>query len=197
MLFHYELASTSLVANRTLHSSEDKMSTPSGTLQAEFVEVFLHPTAEVETNVTIGAGSRVWHHVHIREGVRIGENCSFGRNVYLDTNVHIGSGVKVQNGVSIYDGVVLEDDVFIGPHAVFTNDLYPRSFSKEWQKVPTLIKKGASVGANATILCGICIGEYAMIAAGTVVSEDVPPYALVRGSSGSVVGYVDEQGRPI
>lgn len=158
---------------------------------------FVHPTAVIEDNVAIGEGTRIWHFVHVRRGARIGRNCNIGKGVYIDTGVEIGDNVKIQNFVSVYRGVRIEDDVFIGPHATFTNDLYPRSFNEDWQVVPTLVKKGASIGANATIVCGVTIGEYAMVGAGAVVTKDVPPHGLVVGNPARLVGFVCYCGRPL
>ncbi len=159
--------------------------------------IYIHPTAVVEEGVEIGEGTRIWHFVHVRKGARIGRNCNIGKGVYIDVNVVIGNNVKIQNFVSVYRGVTLEDDVFVGPHATFTNDLYPRSFNEEWEIVPTLVKKGASIGANATIVCGITIGEYAMIGAGAVVTKDVPPFGLVYGNPARLRGFVCYCGRPL
>jgi acetyltransferase-like isoleucine patch superfamily enzyme len=159
--------------------------------------VEIHPTAEIEEGAAIGEGTRIWHYAHVRRGARIGKNCSLGRNVYVDTNVVIGDNVKIQNNVSVYEGVCLHDDAFVGPSAVFTNDPYPRSFPNGWQKTPTVVERGASIGANATILCGLTIGAYAMIAAGAVVCRDVPAYALVVGPHGEVAGKVDRSGRRV
>ena len=156
---------------------------------------FVHPTAVVEDGAEIGEGTRIWHFVHVREGAKVGRNCNIGKGVYIDVNVEIGNNVKIQNFVSIYRGVKIEDDVFIGPHATFTNDLYPRSFNEDWELVPTLVKKGASIGANATIVCGITIGEYAMIGAGAVVTKDVPPFGLVYGNPARLRGFVCYCGR--
>lgn len=156
---------------------------------------FVHPTAIVEEGARIGEGTRIWHFVHVRKGAKIGKNCNIGKGVYIDVNVEIGNNVKIQNFVSVYRGVKIEDDVFIGPHATFTNDLYPRSFNENWELVPTLVKKGASIGANATIVCGITIGEYAMIGAGAVVTKDVPPFGLVYGNPARLRGFVCYCGR--
>jgi len=158
---------------------------------------FKHPTAIIEKNVKIGKNTRIWHFVHIREGAVIGENCNIGKCVYIDTDVKIGNNVKIQNFATIYRGVEIEDDVFIGPHVTFTNDLYPRAFSKNWKVVPTLVKKGASIGANATIICGVTIGEYAMIGAGSVVTRDVPNFGLVYGNPAKLKGYVCYCGRKL
>jgi len=158
---------------------------------------FVHPTAIVEDGAEIGEGTRIWHFVHVRKGAKIGKNCNIGKDVYIDVGVIIGDNVKIQNGVSLYRGVVVEDDAFIGPYAVFTNDLYPRSFSRDWEIVPTRIKKGASIGANATIVCGVTIGEYAMVGAGAVVTKDVPSHGLVYGNPARLRGFVCFCGRPL
>lgn len=160
-------------------------------------EYYVHPTAIVEEDVKIGKNTRIWHFVHVRRGARIGENCNIGKGVYIDKDVEIGNNVKIQNFVSVYHGVKIEDDVFIGPHATFTNDLYPRSFNEDWELVPTLVKRGASIGANATIVCGIVIGEYAMIGAGAVVTKDVPPFGLVYGNPARLRGFVCYCGRKL
>ncbi|MEM1555264.1 MAG: acyltransferase [Desulfurococcaceae archaeon] len=157
---------------------------------------FVHPTAIVEEGAVIGEGTRIWHFVHIRRGARIGRNCNIGKDVYIDVDVHIGDNVKIQNFATIYRGVVIEDDAFIGPHVTFTNDLYPRSFNIDWKVIPTIVKKGASIGANATIVCGVTIGEYAMVGAGSVVTRDVPPFGLVYGNPARLKGFVCYCGRP-
>lgn len=152
--------------------------------------VYIHPTAIVETE-DIGDGTKIWHFVHIREKARIGKNCTIGKSAYIDTGVVIGNNVKIQNFVTIYKGVIVEDDVFIGPAVVFTNDLYPRSFIWGDSKIErTIVKRGASIGANSTIICGTKIGEYAMVGAGSVVTRDVPPYALVYGNPAKLRGFV-------
>ena len=157
--------------------------------------VFIHPSAHVSIEASIGPGSQVWMNVQVREGAVVGNNCVISKDVYIDRGVHIGSGVKIQNGVSVYHGVTVEDDVFLGPHMCFTNDRVPRAFNQNWEVSNTLVKKGASIGANATIICGITIGKYAMIAAGSVVTKDVPPYAMVMGNPASVRYFVDVEGR--
>ncbi|GHU69098.1 N-acetyltransferase [Bacteroidia bacterium] len=157
--------------------------------------VQIHPTAIIDTGAKIATGTKIWHFSHIMPEAEIGENCILGQNVFVASGAQLGNGVKVQNNVSIYAGVICEDDVFLGPSCVFTNVVNPRAFierKKEFK--PTLIKKGASIGANATILCGITIGEYAMIGAGSVVTKDVPPYALVVGNPAKQIGLVDREG---
>jgi UDP-2-acetamido-3-amino-2,3-dideoxy-glucuronate N-acetyltransferase len=152
---------------------------------------FIHESAYVDDGARIGDDTRVWHWVHVSAGARIGERCSFGQNVFVGNRVVIGTNVKVQNNVSIYDGVTLEDDVFCGPSMVFTNVINPRSHvsrRNEYQR--TLVRRGASIGANATIICGVTIGEYAFIGAGAVVSRDVEPYALVVGVPARRVGWM-------
>ncbi|MFI1991211.1 acyltransferase [Actinoplanes sp. NPDC020271] len=157
-------------------------------------EPFIHPSADVEDGARIGAGSKIWHIAHVRSSATVGDECVIGRNVYLDANTVVGSRVKIQNNVSVYQGVTIEDDVFVGPCAVFTNDLRPRAHNADWTITPTLVKRGASIGANATLICGITVGEGAMIAAGSVVTKDVEPYQLVRGNPARPAGWVDEKG---
>lgn len=159
---------------------------------------FVHATAVVDANVYIGNGTRIWHFSHIMPNVRIGDNCNLGQNIYVDEGVQIGNGVKVQNNVSVYKGVVIEEDVFIGPSVVFTNVINPRSFIERKQEIkPTLVRRGASIGANATIVCGIEIGEYAMVGAGAVVTRNVPPYTLVMGNPAREKGKVNQAGDKI
>lgn len=151
---------------------------------------YAHPTAVVESE-SIGEGTKIWHFAHIRKGSKIGKNCNIGKSVYIDIDAIIGNNVKIQNFVSVYKGVTIEDDVFVGPSATFTNDLYPRAFIWDEDHVSdTLICRGASIGANATLVCGITVGRYAMIGAGSVVAEDVPPFALVLGNPGRQKGFV-------
>jgi len=154
----------------------------------------IHETAIVE-DAEIGSNTNIWHFVHVRSGAKIGSGCNIGKGVYIDTNVVIGNNCKIQNFTSIYQGVIIGEDVFIGPHVCFTNDLYPRAFLwNEERLVKTLIKNGASIGANSTIIAGITIGEYAMTGAGAVVTKDVPDFALVVGNPAKVVGTVDKNG---
>jgi len=161
---------------------------------------FIHESSYIDDNVSIGVGSKIWHFSHIQPGARIGENCSIGQNVNIANNVKIGNGVKIQNNVSVYEGVELEDFVFCGPSMVFTNIKVPRSeFPQRGSEfyLKTLVKKSASIGANATIVCGVTIGEYAVVGAGSVVTKDVPAYALVIGNPGRVVGKVDKKGNKV
>ncbi len=157
---------------------------------------FVHESSYVDENVSIGEGTKIWYFCHIQSGAKIGRNCSLGQNVNVSNNVVIGNGVKIQNNVSVYEGVEIEDDVFCGPSMVFTNDLTPRAKHPKGHEnyKKTIVKKGASIGANATIVCGNTIGEFAMVASGAVVTKDVPPYALVAGIPARVIGRVDEKG---
>ena len=160
---------------------------------------FVHESSYIDDHVVIGEGAKIWHFCHIHKGAKIGSGCSLGQNVNVSNNVIIGNNVKIQNNVSVYEGVELEDYVFCGPSMVFTNDLTPRS------KYPkgaigykrTLVKYGASIGANATIVCGNTIGEWAMIASGAVVTKDVPAYALMAGIPAKQIGWVCECGTPL
>lgn len=166
-------------------------------MQDKFHDVFFFPTANVAQSASIGVGTKIWQNVQVREGASIGKHCNISKDVYIDFNVFIGDNCKIQNGVSIFHGVTIEDDVFVGPNATFTNDKVPRAFNMEWRVTPTLIKKGSSIGANATIVCGITIGEYAMVAAGAVVTKDVAPYTLVLGNPAKFYSYVDKMGNKI
>lgn len=157
----------------------------------------VHPTAIVDENVHIGKGSSIWHFSHIQSGVKIGEKCTLGQNVNIANNVSIGNNCKIQNNVSVYEGVTLEDYVFCGPSMVFTNILlpkckYPQRGSEFYEK--TLVKEGASIGANATIVCGITLGKHCLIGAGSVVTKDVPDYALVVGNPGKIINWVSDAG---
>ncbi|MEA3415216.1 MAG: acyltransferase [Thermodesulfobacteriota bacterium] len=152
--------------------------------------IFKHPTAIVESE-DIGDGTQIWHFVHVREGAKIGRNCNIGKGAYIDADVEIGDDVKIQNFVSVYKGVTIEDDVFIGPAVTFTNDLHPRAFIWNEDKISyTMVKKGASIGANSTIISGVTIGEYAMIGAGSVVTKDVVPFGLMYGNPAKLKGFV-------
>ena len=158
-------------------------------------EYFAHETALVEPGAIIGKGTKIWHFCHIMPGCEIGEGCSFGQNVYVGGTVKLGRNVKVQNNVSIYEGVVCEDDVFLGPSMVFTNIRNPRSaIVRKGQYTLTYLEQGVSVGANATIVCGTRLGKYAFIGAGTVVTKDVPAYALIVGNPGHQMGWMSEYG---
>jgi len=152
---------------------------------------FVHPTAVVDEPVEIGEGTKIWHFSHIMSGAKIGKNCIIGQNVFIGSGAILGNNIKIQNNVSIYDKVVLEDDVFCGPSMVFTNVFNPRSFiSRKKEFRETLVRKGAAIGANATIICGNTIGQYAFIGAASVVTKNVPDYALVYGNPGRVKGWV-------
>jgi UDP-2-acetamido-3-amino-2,3-dideoxy-glucuronate N-acetyltransferase len=156
---------------------------------------FVHETALVDDGAAIGAGSKVWHFSHVLKNTRVGERCVIGQNAVVGPNVTVGNGCKIQNNVSVYDGVVLEEDVFCGPSMVFTNVLTPRAFvERKAEFLPTLVKRGATIGANATIICGHTIGEYAMVGAGAVVTKDVAPYALVVGNPARRMGWVSRTG---
>lgn len=152
--------------------------------------VFIHPSAHVSKDARIGEGTKVWINVQVRENVEVGKDCILSKDVYLDHAVSIGNRCKIQNSVSVYNGVTIEDDVFVGPNVAFTNDKVPRAFNTEWKVTPTLVQRGASIGANATVVCGIVIGHYAMVAAGSVVTKTVPSHALVMGNPAKIVGYV-------
>jgi UDP-2-acetamido-3-amino-2,3-dideoxy-glucuronate N-acetyltransferase len=160
-------------------------------------EVFIHPSAHVAATATIGAGTKVWINAQIREDARIGADCVVSKDVYVDRGVAIGDRCKLQNGAAIYHGVTLGDDVFVGPGATFTNDRVPRAFNAEWKVVPTLVKQGASIGANATIVCGIELGEYCMVASGAVVTRNVPPYTLVMGNPARPSATIDKMGNKV
>lgn len=156
---------------------------------------FAHETAIVDEGCEIGSGVKIWHFSHVMSGAVIGTNCNIGQNVVISPSVTIGNNVKIQNNVSVYTGVVCEDDVFLGPSMVFTNVINPRSFvNRKHEFKTTIVRKGSSIGANATIVCGIEIGSYAMIGAGSVVTKDVKPYALVVGNPGKQIGWVSEYG---
>ncbi|MBR6905281.1 MAG: N-acetyltransferase [Bacteroidales bacterium] len=158
-------------------------------------DYFAHKTAILDEGCRIGEGTRIWHFTHIMSETVIGKNCVLGQNVMVANRVTIGDNVKIQNNVSVYEGVICEDDVFLGPSMVFTNVINPRAFiERKHEFRPTLVKKGATIGANATIVCGHTIGRYALIGAGAVVTHDVPDYALITGNPGRQAGWVSEYG---
>lgn len=161
-------------------------------------DFFVHPSAVIDEGAKIGAGTKVWHFCHLMPGCRVGNNCILGQNVFIGNNTVIGNRVKIQNNVSVYDGVEIEDDVFIGPSVVFTNVVNPRSFierKEEFKK--TILKQGATIGANATILCGIEIGSYSMLGAGAVATKSVADYALVTGNPARQTGWVSKSGQKL
>ncbi len=158
----------------------------------------VHKTAIVDDGAQIGKGSKIWHWVHICSGAIIGDKCIFGQNVFVGNNVRIGNNVKIQNNVSVYDNITLEDDVFCGPSMVFTNVINPRSFvSRKHEYLDTLVQRGATLGANCTIICGIEIGRFAFIGAGSVVTKNVPDYALMVGVPATQIGWISEYGHRI
>ncbi|MEL6389982.1 MAG: acyltransferase [Bacteroidota bacterium] len=155
----------------------------------------IHESAYIDDRAKIGSGTKVWHFVHVMSGAVIGSNCSLGQNVFIGANVRIGDGVRIQNNVSVFDGVMIESGVFVGPSAVFTNVLYPRSFvSQKKSFVKTIVREGASIGANATVICGYEIGRYAMVGAGSVVTHDVKDHELVLGNPSRHLGWVSKHG---
>lgn len=160
-------------------------------------KVYIDPSANVSEKALIGEGTKVWINVQIRENARIGAGCILSKDVYVDHAVRIGDRCKIQNSVSVYNGVSIGDDVFVGPNVAFTNDRVPRAFNRDWRITETRVETGASLGANSTIVCGITIGEYAMVAAGSVVTKDVPPYTLVMGNPARPVGKIDKMGNRI
>lgn len=158
-------------------------------------DFFVHESSYVDEGVTIGAGTKVWHFSHVMGGATIGEKCNIGQNVVISPDCHVGNNVKIQNNVSVYEGVTLEDDVFCGPSMVFTNVINPRSHvSRKDEYKQTRVGKGATIGANATIVCGITLGKYCFIGAGAVVTKDVPDYALIVGNPGVVKGHMCDCG---
>jgi UDP-2-acetamido-3-amino-2,3-dideoxy-glucuronate N-acetyltransferase len=158
---------------------------------------FAHETAIIESGAIIGTGTKVWHHAHVRAGARIGADCVLGKNVFVDAGAQIGDRCKIQNNVSVFSGVELADEVFVGPSATFTNDRSPRAANPNWTITPTRVAQGASIGANATIVCGNDIASYAMIAAGSVVTHPVEPHQLVAGNPARHLGWVCECGTVI
>ena len=169
-------------------------------MKEKLKDYFLHESSYIDNNVVVGSKTKIWHFSHIQSGSSIGKNCSIGQNVNIAGNVIIGNNVKIQNNVSVYEGVEIEDYVFCGPSMVFTNVKVPRSeFPQRGSKhyLKTLVKKSASIGANATIVCGVTIGEYALVGSGSVVTKDVPPFHLVVGNPARIVCKIDKYGHKI
>jgi UDP-2-acetamido-3-amino-2,3-dideoxy-glucuronate N-acetyltransferase len=158
-------------------------------------DYFVHESSYIDEGAAIGKGTKIWHFCHVMGKAIVGESCNIGQNVFIDNNVKVGNGVKIQNNVSLYNGVIVEDDVFLGPSMVLTNVINPRSFiERKTEFKATLIRKGATIGANATIVCGVEIGEYALIGAGAVVNKNVPAYALIVGNPGRQIGWISRYG---
>ena len=165
----------------------------------------IHPTADVSPKAFIGAGSSIWHLAHVREDAVIGQDCNIGKGVYVGVGVKIGNRVKIQNYVSVYEGLTIEDGVMVGPHVCFTNDLLPRAInpdgspktSEDWEEIPTFVGKGAGLGANSTIRCGVRIGKWSMVGAGSVVTKDVPDYGLAYGNPARLHGFVCPHGHRV
>ena len=160
-------------------------------------DIFIHETAKVDARANIGKNTKIWINVQIREHAQIGDNCIISKDVYIDHAVKIGHRCKIQNSVSVYHGITIEDDVFVGPNVAFTNDKVPRAFNTNWQITPTHISQGVSLGANSTIVCGVTIGEFAMVAAGSVVTKDVAPYTLVMGNPARPYARIDREGNKV
>ena len=161
-------------------------------------DYFVHETAIIDQGAQIGTNSKIWHLTHVMGSAHIGQNCNMGQNVYIDKNVTIGNGVKIQNNVSVYANVTIEDDCFLGPSMVFTNVMNPRAFvERKTEFKNTLVKKGCSIGANATIVCGTTLGEYSFIGAGTVVTKDVPNFAMVVGVTAKQIGWMSKHGEKL
>lgn len=158
-------------------------------------KVYVDSTAVVDDDVKIGDGTKVWHFVHIMKDAKIGKDCIIADYVHIGRTVKIGDKVKIENRATIYEGVIIDDDVFVGPHVVFTNDLYPRSSNPDWKILPTFVKKGSSIGAGSVVVCGVTIGEYALIGAGSVVTKNVPPFSLTYGNPARVQGFICKCGK--
>ena len=168
------------------------------TLGFMITDVFIHPSAIVDEGAIIGSGTKIWHFTHLMPRATVGTNCIIGQNVFIDNDVVIGDGVKIQNNVSVYKGVIIEDDVFLGPSVVFTNVINPRSFiERKTEFKPILVRRGATIGANATIVCGIKIGEYAFVGAGAVVTKPVKSFSLVYGNPAQHKGWISRSGYPL
>jgi len=164
-------------------------------MESKEKDYFVHETAIVDEGCIIGKGAKIWHFSHVMPRAEIGEKCNIGQNVFIASDVKLGKNVKVQNNVSIYEGVTCEDEVFLGPSMVFTNVINPRAeVSRKNQYLPTLVRKGATIGANATIVCGNSIGRYSFVGAGAVVTRDVPDFALIVGNPGRQIGWMSEHG---
>lgn len=174
------------------HSESD-----SNSLNVDLKRIFIHETANIAKNVEISEGTKIWMNSQLRENVKIGKNCIISKDVYIDLDVKVGDGCKIQNGVYVYKGVEIEQDVFLGPNVTFTNDKLPRAFINTWEVTKTKLRRGVSIGANATIICGITLGEYCMVGAGSVVTKNVPPFSLVVGNPAKVIGLVDKEGNRI
>lgn len=157
--------------------------------------IYVDPTAVIDEEVKLGKGTKIWHFVHIMKDAKIGKDCIIADYVYVGKSVKIGNNVKIENRATIFEGVTIEDNAFIGPHVVFTNDLYPRSTNPDWKILPTFVKRGSSLGAGSVIVCGVTIGEYAMIGAGSVVTKDVLPYSLNYGNPARVRGFICRCGK--
>ena len=166
----------------------------SNSLNANFKKIFIDKTANIAKNVEISEGTKIWMNSQLRENVKVGKNCIISKDVYIDLDVKIGDGCKIQNGVYVYKGVEIAEDVFVGPNVTFTNDKFPRAFIDNWEVKKTKISKGVSIGANATILCGVSLGEYCMVGAGSVVTKNVPPFSLVVGNPAKVIALIDKEG---
>jgi UDP-2-acetamido-3-amino-2,3-dideoxy-glucuronate N-acetyltransferase len=161
-------------------------------------DYYVHPSSVVDDGACIGKGTKIWHFCHLMPSAKVGENCNIGQNVFIDNNVTVGQGVKIQNNVSLYNGVVVEDGAFLGPSMVFTNVINPRSFIERKSEFrPTFIRKGATIGANATIVCGVEIGAYALVGAGAVIIRTVPPYAIMAGNPARQIGWISETGEKL